>query len=101
MSGPGTRSIAAVVNPAAAGGHAARCWQQAKTALEGSGLTITVRTTSSTGEATCLTRDLLRGGWDTVLAVGGDGTANEVLNGFFDEHHQPINAEARFGLVPC
>jgi YegS/Rv2252/BmrU family lipid kinase len=32
--------------------------------------------------------------------VGGDGTNNEVVNGFFDEESQPISPDAAFGFLP-
>ena len=35
-----------------------------------------------------------------IVAVGGDGTANEVLNGYFDEEGKPHNREAEITLVP-
>jgi len=54
-------------------------------------------------EVTELTRRALREGWPTVVAVGGDGTANLVANGFFadDARGEPINPAACFGLIPC
>jgi len=40
--------------------------------------------TSAPAEATALTAAALRRGATRVVAIGGDGTANEVLNGFFE-----------------
>jgi diacylglycerol kinase (ATP) len=60
--------------------------------------------TSGPGEATWLAEDALRRGMTTVVAVGGDGTAHEVVNGFFERDPDavvPINPVARFGLLPC
>jgi len=42
-----------------------------------------VRITEACGQATHLTRDAVRSGYEMVVAVGGDGTVNEVLNGLF------------------
>lgn len=44
-----------------------------------------VRVTKSDGQATQLTRDAVRSGCEVVVAVGGDGTVNEVVNGFFEK----------------
>jgi YegS/Rv2252/BmrU family lipid kinase len=40
--------------------------------------------TEGPGDAVSLTREALEDGWQQVVAVGGDGTLNEVLNGFFE-----------------
>jgi YegS/Rv2252/BmrU family lipid kinase len=37
------------------------------------------------GDGTALTRKFLKRGTKTIVAIGGDGTINEVANGFFEE----------------
>jgi YegS/Rv2252/BmrU family lipid kinase len=49
--------------------------------LKGRGREIRVSRTEGAGHATELARDACRRGADAVLAVGGDGTVNEVVNG--------------------
>jgi len=56
--------------------------------------------TTAPGDATRLAREALRAGAERVVAVGGDGTINEVVNGFFDERGEPIARDAAFALVP-
>jgi YegS/Rv2252/BmrU family lipid kinase len=56
--------------------------------------------TSRSGEATALTADALGRGFDRIVAVGGDGTFNEVVNGFFADGKVP-RPEASLGLVPA
>ena len=48
--------------------------------------------------ATQLTRDALSNGYETIVSVGGDGTLNEVVNGFFVNGKQ-INTSARLGII--
>ncbi len=55
--------------------------------------------TSGPGDATHLTRRKLLDGCDRVICVGGDGTLNEVVNGFMDESG-PIRPEAVLGFLP-
>ncbi len=55
--------------------------------------------TTGVGDATRLTRSALESGAERIVAIGGDGTVNEVVNGFFVEG-QPIAPDATFALVP-
>jgi diacylglycerol kinase (ATP) len=73
----------AIVNPAAGGG---RCGRLAKNALEklrAAGLEIDARETVKPGDASTLVREAYAGGQRNFLAVGGDGTAFEVVNGLY------------------
>jgi YegS/Rv2252/BmrU family lipid kinase len=55
--------------------------------------------TTGPGDATRLAREALRGGADRVVALGGDGTINEVMNGFFEDG-APIAPGAAMGILP-
>ncbi|RMD91707.1 MAG: diacylglycerol kinase family lipid kinase [Calditrichaeota bacterium] len=49
-------------------------------------------------DATVITRRALQEGYDTIVALGGDGTLNEVVNGFF-ENDRLINPQACLGVL--
>jgi diacylglycerol kinase (ATP) len=75
----------AIVNPAAGGG---KCGLRAPDMLEavrGMGITVEVRETRRAGEATEIARKAYRAGTRNFLAVGGDGTSYEIINGLFPE----------------
>ena len=91
--------IAAVVNPHSAGGKTAREWPQVARQLENRLGPVTTRFTSEPGAGITIARGLLREGCDLVIAVGGDGTANEVANGFFDKDRL-VRPEATLGILP-
>src|SRR5689334_2128492 len=55
--------------------------------------------TRAPGDATRLAREALRAGAERVVAVGGDGTINEVANGFFEDG-KPIAPDAALGVLP-
>lgn len=55
--------------------------------------------TRKQGEATHLTSQALKDGYNLVVAMGGDGTINEVVNGFFEDS-RPINPDAALGILP-
>jgi hypothetical protein len=74
---------AVVVNPSSAHGRAGREWPSIESALAAALGPLAVRFTNGPLVATTLCGDALRAGADLVVAVGGDGTINEVVNGFF------------------
>lgn len=82
MSGP---RATAIVNPRSANGTTARDWPELARLLEAKGHPVDVSFTAKPGQATELTRNALRSGATRIVAVGGDGTVNEVVNGFFDD----------------
>ena len=56
---------------------------------------ITLRTTENPGDAQRLAREAVADGCDLVVAAGGDGTINEVVNGLAADF-----AKARLGIIP-
>lgn len=90
-----------IVNPASAAGVTEHHWPEVRAALDDAGVDFEVRMTAFSGDATRLTREALGAGAQRVVAVGGDGTINEVVNGFFDEvAGDPISPTAILGLLP-
>jgi diacylglycerol kinase (ATP) len=91
--------IAVIVNPAAGGGRSARRWKRAQRVLRARGVSSTVLTTEGPGHATSLAREVIGRGFETIVAVGGDGTVHEVVNGMFHDG-KPV-VDARLGIVPA
>ena len=92
-------SYLAILNPAAGGG---RCGKEAPAALDrlrNAGIQFDLVKTQGQGDATTLARQAYEKGCRDFLALGGDGTSYEVINGLF-----PINggdAELpRLGFLP-
>lgn len=88
-----------IVNPKSQGGAVGKRWPDLADSIARI-LPFDELHTSGPGDATLLTRQALQGGADRVIALGGDGTVNEVVNGFFDEQGAPVKPEATFGLLP-
>jgi diacylglycerol kinase (ATP) len=71
----------AIVNPAAGGGRSAKLAGPALARLREKGLRIDVIASTGPGHAVQLAREAYDQGYRRFLAVGGDGTAHEILNG--------------------
>jgi YegS/Rv2252/BmrU family lipid kinase len=91
----------AVVNPAAGGGRVRRRWPTLAPRLRGAVPDLTVRWTTAPGEATALTRSAVRSGTEHIVAVGGDGTLHEVVNGFFAADGTPLTPAPVLTPLPC
>ena len=88
-----------VVNPKSQGGKLGKRWVEIAETLSRA-FPFDEAITKGPGDATKLTRDALRGGAERVVAIGGDGTVNETVNGFFDDAGRPIAPNAAFALIP-
>jgi diacylglycerol kinase (ATP) len=109
-----------IVNPSAANGGVKEDWALLERLLRTKIPEFDYAFTEGPGHATLLAREALRAGWEMVVSVGGDGTLNEVVNGFFEKPDpkkcyevdaegwlqkrdvtlEPVSAEAVLGLVP-
>ncbi|MDY0095685.1 MAG: diacylglycerol kinase family lipid kinase, partial [Candidatus Vecturithrix sp.] len=90
--------ITAIVNPTSGAGKAGKTWTTIQAALERELELITVVETRQKLDAVVLTRQALQSGAETIIAVGGDGTLNEVVNGFFKDG-APIQPSAKLAVL--
>ena len=74
----------AIVNPAAGGGRSAKLAGPALAGLREKGLKIDVVASTGPGHAVELSREAYEQGYRGFIAVGGDGTAHEILNGVYE-----------------
>lgn len=86
----------AIFNPNSGSGKAAQTWAKVSAHLRGP---VEARETEAAGDGIKLTANAIKAGAKTIIAVGGDGTINEVVNGFF-ENEQLISGDATLGIVP-
>lgn len=100
MSTPRFRDPCVILNPRAASGKALRLWSSLRPTVERTLGPVGVRLTEAPDHATALTKEALQGGADLVIAVGGDGTFNEVVNGYLSQE-LPINPDASLAFCPA
>jgi YegS/Rv2252/BmrU family lipid kinase len=93
-------AIAMIVNPRSAGDKTQRQWPALRELVREQLGAFDEHFTRAPGDATALTRAALRGGAELVVAVGGDGTINEVVNGFFDGD-TAVAPSAALGIMPA
>lgn len=90
----------AIVNPVAGNGRVRRLWPRLLPRLLDTTASLSVRWTTGPGSATTLTRHALNDGFERIVAVGGDGTLHEVVNGFF-EAQAPVAPSAVLAFIAC
>ncbi len=89
-----TNPLFLVVNPRSAKGATGRNWRKLEAVLRGILPPFDVAITDRAGQATDLALGAAKD-YETVVAVGGDGTINEVANGVLDS-----GTEAALGILP-
>ena len=96
MSG---KKIHIVFNPASAGGKTGRKREKILSELKYHlGSAFSFSETTEPADAAIITRKVIKNGCDTVIAVGGDGTVNQVLNGFYN-YGICINPDVKLGVI--
>jgi len=88
-----------VVNPHSSNSRTGRRWPTIRNTLHNAIGQFEEGFTHGPDHATQLVREGLKSGAKRIISVGGDGTNNEVINGFFDDE-KPINPDAQLGFVP-
>lgn len=91
-------SALAIVNPRAAGGRTGKMIEAIRGALTAALGEAELVLTTAQGDGMRLAREGLKAGHRQIIAIGGDGTLNEVVNGFF-ENGAPIAPDAMFSFA--
>ncbi|MBC7265000.1 MAG: diacylglycerol kinase family lipid kinase [Chloroflexi bacterium] len=76
-----------IVNPIAGRGYGERGEERVKSTLRAKGVDFDVAHTERPMHAADLAEEGLKNGYQTIVAVGGDGTSNEVINGMMRCRH--------------
>ncbi|MET0794660.1 MAG: diacylglycerol kinase family protein [Polyangiaceae bacterium] len=79
-----------ISNPTAGSGSAQRRLPELKRLLENRGIQAEFVETRAPGDATRLVHEARGDGVECLLVMGGDGTLNEVSQGYIDAHGEPL-----------
>src|SRR5262245_19439031 len=88
-----------VINPVSGGGRSLKKWAVVRPEVMRRGLDFSEHFTAAPGDAALATRRALEMNVLQVVVVGGDGTLNEVVNGYLDADGRPLNPEARLAIL--
>ena len=84
-----TKKIMIVVNPAAAGGKTAKIWPKKSINFKKEFLNFDEVYTKKAGDAVKIAKKAVEDNYEYLMAVGGDGTVNEVINGMISAKNGP------------
>lgn len=87
-----------VFNPGSHSGKSRKRLVRLRKLLTEAGIDYELRETRSLGDAVIYSREANEMGYDAVVAVGGDGTINGVINGFYNNAGRRIS-KAKFGVI--
>jgi len=93
------RKIFVILNPWAGRGTAGRRQPELEAGLKQTGAEYAIVTTHARGGATELAWQAVERGYERIVAVGGDGTINEVVNGIKGAEAS-LGRRARLGIIP-
>ena len=79
-----------IVNPVSGGGRARRRWPELAAILDRHGIEYESAITAQSGHAVELAQQAITRGHRRLLAMGGDGSFNELVNGLFAQQQVPL-----------
>ena len=88
-----------IVNPESAKGETRKRWSQIRDGIRHFIHDFKYEFTEKPLDAIDLARAAIKDGTELVIGVGGDGTMNEIANGFYEDL-RIINPAATLGIVP-
>jgi YegS/Rv2252/BmrU family lipid kinase len=86
-----------IVNPTSGRGRGKKAIRVIKEELTGKKIDFNIQTTTPSRSAITLAKQAVEDGYSKVVAVGGDGTLNEVVNGIL----QSQGSYPKLGLIPA
>ncbi len=89
-----------IINPRAGSGRAVQKWKQLKAQLDGKGWKYEVAFTKGRTHARHLTIQAAEKGHRKIIAVGGDGTNNEAINGIVEVRKRE-KIDLQYALFPA
>lgn len=92
------KDIFLIMNPGSRSGKSRQSFDRIIQLISQSGKTFDYQTTTCLEDACRLSRDANHAGYKAIVAIGGDGTINGVINGFFDENGKRLSG-AKFGVI--
>lgn len=87
-----------ILNPGSRGGRSGALFREIAAQLARYGLDCRYGITKTLADAETLSRRANRAGFDVIVAVGGDGTINRVINGFYGRNGERIS-RAKLGVI--
>ncbi len=88
-----------IVNPVSGRGRGGRDWPRIAEMLDQAGISYTFNFSPARYEAIDLAESVVRMGYRKIIAVGGDGTMHEVLNGLWRQKDVPLE-QLTVGVIP-
>lgn len=88
------KHLVVIVNPISGRISKHRVVSRISSCIDTAKYDVTIRFTSYAGHATKIAEEAVRDGVDVVVAVGGDGTVNEVARAL-------VRTNTALGIIPC
>ncbi len=78
-----------VLNPTAGGGRAEKKWNKIAEELDLQRISYHLKRSEYSGHILAIVREAIQQGYRRFIAIGGDGTVNETVNGIFSQTEVP------------